>query len=292
MKSSLLVIFILLANVVSQAKDKQPEQVSKDLLAISTEHGNFVLTKVVYSGGKMLGSVRNDTDRGWRYASFKVRLFDKDKRIVVADDDKLEVADLQKGATKDFTDEIGRSPAEVLNVEFHAHSRVTDFEIIFDSDHSYYDSKYVFSLIKPKLSQTLEFEDELIAIVLDVGTKQIGFTMQNKTDNPISIDWNQISYIDLSGTAHRVIHQGVKLIDRDKPQAQTVIPPTAKIVDFVYPADLVTWRENDWEELPLLPPSQEALQHKGQTFGVFIPLEINGQKKNYLFTVKIVDVQI
>ena len=68
------------------------------------------------------------------------------------------------------------------------------------------------------------------------------FTMSlnNKTDNPIKIDWNQVSYVDISGMSHRIIHSGVKYIGRENPQSPTIIPPTAKIADIVFPTDRTT----------------------------------------------------
>src|SRR5258708_4912785 len=42
----------------------------------------------------------------------------------------------------------------------------------------------------------------------------------------------------------------------------------------------------------LLPPSQKALQVKGKSFSIFMPLVIGGDEKNYLFTVLIKDVEI
>ena len=91
-----------------------------------------------------------------------------------------------------------------------------------------------------------------------------------------------------------MLHQGVKLADRDKPQSPTVIPPGAKINDLVAPSDGVRFSTvvNDWEHDPLLPPSQMIVNYKGKTFGVFMPILTNSKKKNYTFTIRIDDVQM
>jgi hypothetical protein len=40
----------------------------------------------------------------------------------------------------------------------------------------------------------------------------------------------------------------------------------------------------------MFPNGDAARELKGKSFGVFMPLEINGTIKNYTFTVKITDV--
>jgi hypothetical protein len=86
----------------------------------------------------------------------------------------------------------------------------------------------------------------------------------------------------------------MRIVERDKPQPETVIPATAKWDDLIAPVDYVTWESSirDWQTQPLLPPSQSAPAYKGKTFSVFLPVEIDGKQKNYLFTFQIADVVI
>jgi hypothetical protein len=100
------------------------------------------------------------------------------------------------------------------------------------------------------------------------------------------------------------MHSGVKYTEREKPQVQTVVPPTARLEDILIPVDHVyfgyerklKWIDNQeekWTSTPLFPSledkkaSKDALNYKGRSFSVFIPLEINGAVKNYLFTFSI-----
>ena len=59
----------------------------------------------------------------------------------------------------------------------------------------HYVPNYSFSLQKPKSSEKLAFEDSTIVFVAQVFRQGIGVAILNKTDEPIKIDWNQVSFI-------------------------------------------------------------------------------------------------
>lgn len=106
--------------------------------------------------------------------------------------------------------------------------------------------------------------------------------LRNKADNPIRIDWNQVTFVDESSESHKVMHTEDRFEERHKYRVPTVVPPTAKVEDYISP--LV--------QKPLFPEGLEAKKFKGHSFSIFMPLEINGVVKNYLFTFKIMDVII
>lgn len=149
-------------------------------------------------------------------------------------------------------------------------------------------------MTKPTVSKELIYEDHFLKIVFSITKKQIGFILQNKTENPIKIDWNQVSYVDVLGESHKVMHSGVKYTDRANPQPPTVVPPTAKLEDIVFPIDYVYYssgKYGGWREIPLFPEAPKAKLFKGRSFSIFMPLEISGVNKNYLFSFKIEDVE-
>ena len=164
---------------------------------------------------------------------------------------------------------------------------------------------YDISLEDPIQSETLEFTDSLISIKFEIRKKEIGFNIKNKSNRAIKINWDEIVYISPSGAAHRVIHSGIRYIDRNKPQAPSVIPPNANFSDIIVPSDNIYYLEvprtgivdldlkfsklEGWRVADLIYPGQDL---KGKTFKVYMPLEIDGEKKNYTFTFKIKDVTI
>lgn len=206
--------------------------------------------------------------------------------------------------------------------------------------HSYY---YSFSLkvIRPeetkekygeaRITSTEEnewiYEDGLIRLTFlfpEKGIKGINFSMENKTDRSIKILWNEAAYLDENNFSHRVIHYGVRYIERDQPQAPGIIIPGSKLEDIVYPADYVEWKKvlgetKEWTGKPLLPAgastlwnpkfssfpatkeeaikelekrNDEAKKLKGKKIGILLPLQAGGVINEYIFAFEITDIRI
>ena len=104
---------------------------------------------------------------------------------------------------------------------------------------------------------------------------EISFTLENFTSSPIDIVWDSSAYIDPSNNSHRIMHTGVRFISSDKAIPPTVIPPSSKIEDLIFPTDKANWVGGDWIQQPLFFPKP------GTTFGVLLSFKINGEVKNY-----------
>jgi len=121
-----------------------------------------------------------------------------------------------------------------------------------------------------------------------VGRKQIGITVENNSDQPIEIVWNESSFIDMNRSAHRISHSGVKYTDREKSVPNTTIPPLAKIEDTASPtenAEFIEGRHGGWVENPLFPgevPPELAektmASMKGAKVALFLQLLVGGKK--------------
>jgi len=145
-----------------------------------------------------------------------------------------------------------------------------------------------YTMIKPRLSKDLSYTDEVIDIKFIIGSKSIGFDLHNKKNVGIKIKWDDCSYVAPSGQTMRIIHTGVKLIDRDKPQAPTTIPPGAKITDELVPADNVYFTSGaygGWNYHYLFPGKKE--QYVGKTFTVYMPIEFQNLRGENSFVFKI-----
>jgi hypothetical protein len=146
-------------------------------------------------------------------------------------------------------------------------------------------------MTKPWENRDLFFEDQAIRMSFLLSDKQIGMVLQNKTQSPIKIDWNNISYVDTSGLAHGVIHTGVRYIERDRPQVPSVIPPAAMIEDAIVPSDHISYTSGTsggWSSRPLFPSIiSETDRYIGKSFSIFMPMEFDGAVKNYLFSFRI-----
>jgi hypothetical protein len=130
-----------------------------------------------------------------------------------------------------------------------------------------------FRMDSPKGDKLLHETPEF-TIAFEIVPEQVGFELINKSRAAIRILWDECAYIDPTGRSFRVIHQGVRFVDRDKPMASTVVPPGASIRDLVYPASSVTWTGSRWQQERLYDPRMTT----PFTFGVFLTMETDGRK--------------
>jgi hypothetical protein len=152
------------------------------------------------------------------------------------------------------------------------------------------------------------FEDDMVKILWFVGSRQIGFLIQNKTDYSVKIPWDEAAFVDESGRSHRVMHSGVKYTDRDKSQPPSVIVRKGSIEDIVFPTDYVSWESGSrysagsWDERPLFLNNdyhgeyskgkyssfndfKKAVQNNiGKQIQVLLPLQIQDVVNDYIFT--------
>ena len=281
----IVTLFILFVSLKSWA--------GKDI-TINVEEGSFTfknltLTQEKYIGPKLKGEIVNNTGKDWLNLEFEVDLYDtagNKLKDFMGKSFSLPIFVLKSGATQALGSGYGHSFMGVRD------ATVSRYEIRFKSGE--YKANYSFAMTKPKPSKDLRFDDAFINISFAVSKRQIGFIILNKTSNPIKIDWNQVSYIDVLNESHKVMHSGVKYIDRANVQPPTIIPPTAKIEDMVFPSDHIYYtsgKYGGWNEIPIFPEAPKARLFKGRSFSVFMPLEINGILKNYLFTFIVEDVQ-
>ena len=116
------------------------------------------------------------------------------------------------------------------------------------------------------------------------------FSLVNKTDQTMTIDWNRVSYIDLSGNAgNAVMHKGIKYTNCSGQKAPSVIPPHGRMHDVITPCCDVEFDEGvhsmgvyikpKWK-IEMLPNPETCPRVR---FGVYMPLEIEGQRHEYTF---------
>jgi hypothetical protein len=107
------------------------------------------------------------------------------------------------------------------------------------------------------------FSAELEHVTME-GDVPINFilSVRNKSEHSIKLVWDEASYIDYDGDLTKVMHEGVKYIDRNSAQSPSVIPAKQRLADVVYPNDRVSYREGyygryysrpgGWQHAPLI----------------------------------------
>jgi hypothetical protein len=131
-----------------------------------------------------------------------------------------------------------------------------------------------------------QFPDRYLALALDLSKKTFSVSLENLTSQPIKLDWNNCSFVDADRQSHRVIHSGVKFVDRELPMAPLTIPPGASYSEILTPSDHARlWpKPLYWQVSELLP---EAHTKNGKCVTVFMPLVVGGVTRNYSFRLKI-----
>ena len=128
-----------------------------------------------------------------------------------------------------------------------------------------------------------QYEDALIAADLAVHDKALGLEIKNKSTETMRLNWDEATFIEPGGGVGRVMHTGVRFIERDRPQPPSVIPAGQTLEDQAIPVSRVSFtsgKYGGWYTAPLV-NSKEAIA--GKRMGLLVPLEIGNQKYEYTF---------
>ncbi len=152
---------------------------------------------------------------------------------------------------------------------------------------------------------TYVFEDEMIKILWLPTGVMLGFQITNKTDHSIKIIWDEAAYVDENGESHRVMHGGVKYVDKEAPQPPSVVVRRGTLSDLILPTDYVSYTSGTyggWNERPLLPSEQmggdpqtllrSARKFVGKTIQVLLPIQIETVTNDYIFSFVVEDVEL
>lgn len=135
----------------------------------------------------------------------------------------------------------------------------------------------------------LSYTDSLMSISFEFRDQQVGLTVRNSSPRPLTLEWDKCAYVDAVGTTSRVIHEGVKFIDKQLPQTNSVILSNAFLTDIMVPANYIERSNNiyvGWTIYKLLPTAYRhntdmGLHRKNR---ILISFEQGGKQMYYEFT--------
>lgn len=142
-----------------------------------------------------------------------------------------------------------------------------------------------------KQDKNYNFEDENIKMDLAVKNELIEFSLLNKTNNTIKILWDNAVFIGIDNKSSRVIHQGIRYMDKANPQTPTVIVKQTTINDIVVPSDNIYFFMNTWAIDPLIPEKLTKEEVVNSKIKFYVPIEINNKINEYLLTFTITDLK-
>ncbi len=142
------------------------------------------------------------------------------------------------------------------------------------------------------------YEDDYIDIVWYVSPNDFNFDLTNKSNHTIKINWDDISFVDCKGKTGRVMHSGVKYIERNNSQPATTIPKGASLSDVLIPTDNVYFTSGQfggWNKSLLIPSiyktpedfANEAATYVGKSMRILMPIMIENVQNDYTFEFKI-----
>ena len=127
------------------------------------------------------------------------------------------------------------------------------------------------------------YEDDIIMICWLVLDKQFSFTIFNKTDHALRINWDDVTYVKMDKSISKMIHSGVKYSKMNEAQVPSVLPKGAKLEDILVPIDNIHYESPNWVTLPLFPEmisissdedAETAKILEGKSVSILMPIKI------------------
>ncbi|HZU21975.1 MAG TPA: hypothetical protein VE998_04025 [Terriglobales bacterium] len=281
-----LSLALLLPAAEAGAVANQPV-LRRDCVEVRTALGVFRFRKLMIAVNgptvSVSGTVTNDTERDWRHASFAVTLFDSAGREILLRPAprgprhphiELAIDNLAVGRTHYFHED---------DLQLQRRAVPANFAIVPDGTSQ---PEYQFVLVEPESVFPWTYSDDLADFVFTPSTSRLAFTVVNTSAEALTIDWEKSAYMDPNGALHRIIHNGVRLVERAQAQLPTTVAPGAEIQEVAYPADAVVWLEKMryWQEPDLFPPTG----YEGKNFALALSVTTrSGLARNYVFRFQI-----
>lgn len=140
----------------------------------------------------------------------------------------------------------------------------------------------------------MKYEDEFVDFEWEI-TDIPRFHLTNKTQNTIKLVWNDAVYQDDKGNTQKVMHEGVRFIDKSKDIPESSILSLGNINEIVLPVDHIIYF-NGWTIYPLF---SDKVKHKyiknatdriNKNIKIMLPFVIGSDLYEYTFIFKITNV--
>lgn len=111
----------------------------------------------------------------------------------------------------------------------------------------------------------------------------IPIRIRNKTSSTLRLLWDEVVFIDTDGEESRVMHLGIRSMERDRSMPASIIAAGSTLTDQITPINRVRYAERRHgglrtETSALL--SRTNLR-EGASIGLLLPFEVDGQRMEY-----------
>jgi hypothetical protein len=131
------------------------------------------------------------------------------------------------------------------------------------------------------------FEDSLVRATFFFDRQEVDLVLRNKTSFSMKLSWDEAVFVDGLGESHRVMHSGVRYMERDQAQASSIIARGSVIIDILIPVDNVFYNafSRSWDRLPMFRGPNPV----GAKVSITLPLEVQGVVNEYVFAFDVVN---
>lgn len=91
------------------------------------------------------------------------------------------------------------------------------------------------------------YSDSTISAKFVFEQEKLAFRISNNTTLPINLIWDRSAFADAADLSYRVTHAGVKHVDKQYIQANSVILPRAYLDDVIVPTDYINFSYNKYD---------------------------------------------
>jgi hypothetical protein len=135
-----------------------------------------------------------------------------------------------------------------------------------------------------KTDDGIVYTDNHISLIITPQDDRFLFSINNKSQSNIEIDWDRIIYINENNHSSRVIHSGIKYADKNSPQVPSLVAPKTSITDAIIPADNIYLSSvsYEWRILSLLKNGKTNGSYDGRNVKINLPIKINGVSYEYV----------
>jgi hypothetical protein len=138
------------------------------------------------------------------------------------------------------------------------------------------------------------YEDSILKIHWDYATTQIGFELQNKSEQSLKIIWDDAAFVSMANETGKIFHKGIKYIDRENSQPPTSIYKGTTLSDLVAPTSYVSYTTGQyggWNSSPLIPITRSLFSTKmeydenliDRNMRVILPIKKDDKTIEYTF---------
>jgi hypothetical protein len=137
------------------------------------------------------------------------------------------------------------------------------------------------------------YEDDLFRSIWSATEGGWNFTLYNKSEQALMIDWDEVVYMDVDRIGHPILASGTRYSERNNPQTPTVVARRGNVEETLVSKDHIYQSSTGiWAKRPMFPVDfSEAQRYKNKSFSLIIPFTVDGLTSQYEFVFTIADVR-